>query len=482
MNSANRSRREFCRRSAAVSGGLVLAMTLPAFGGRGLAGRPRAGGASAPEPLNAWLKIGTDDSVTVLVDRSEMGQGVYTALPTLLAEELEIELPRINIVAAPVGDAYVNALNGGQVTGTSNSVTDAWEKLRTAGAQARLMLISAAAQKWRVDPSSCSAKDGKVISAQGKVLSYGQLAEAAAKLPVPKDVKLKPKSEYRLIGRSLPRLDTPGKVDGSAEFGLDVKLPGMLYAAIALPPTLGGKAASVDSADAERCAGVKRVLNTDSGVVVVADHFWQALKARDALKINWDAGANAHLDNASIFSLLAKTAASNPGLSSKKIGDPAAAIKSASKAFSAVYELPMLAHATMEPMNCTADVQLGPLRFVCGHSSAAVRAGGRGRCGGFEARASQRPHHAPGRRLRPAAGSRFHSRGGAGVEGAGRAGQVDLDARRRHDARCLPSPRARRNCRRLRCVRQAQSRGRCTSPARRSPRASIRPTRIPSIR
>jgi len=354
---ANRSRRDFCRRGAALSGGLVLAMTLPAFGGRAPAGRPRSGGTSPQEPLNAWLRIGSDDSVTVLVDRSEMGQGVYTALPTLLAEELEIELPLINIVAAPVGDAYVNAANGGQVTGTSNSVTDAWEKLRTAGAQARMMLISAAAQKWRIDPAACRAQDGRVVGPQGKTLSYGQLAQAAAKLPVPKEVKLKPKSEYRLIGQSQPRLDTPGKVDGSAEFGLDVKLPGMLYAAIALPPTLGGKAASVDSADAERSAGVKRVLNTASGVVVVADHFWQALKAREALRIDWAVGANASLDNASIFSLLAKTAASNPGLSSKKIGDPAAAIKSAPKTFSAAYELPMLAHATMEPMNCTADVQ-----------------------------------------------------------------------------------------------------------------------------
>jgi isoquinoline 1-oxidoreductase beta subunit len=350
---ADTGRREFCRRSAALGGGLVLALTLPAFAARL---RP---GARAQSQLNAWLMIGADDSVTVLVDRSEMGQGVYTALPTLLAEELEIDLPRIRIVAAPVGDAYVNAANGGQVTGTSNSVTDAWDKLRTAGAQARMMLTAAAAERWRVDPAQCRAAAGRITGPAGKMLRYGELAEAAAKLPVPKDVALKPKSDYRLIGRPLSRLDTPGKVDGSAEFGLDIRLPGMLYAVIALCPTLGGKALSVDSAAAESMPGVRRVMSAASGVIVVADHFWQARKARDALKIVWDPGPNGALDNAAISSLLAKAAAAGAGLSAKKSGNPAVALKSAAKTFSAVYELPMLAHATMEPMNCTADVKDG---------------------------------------------------------------------------------------------------------------------------
>jgi isoquinoline 1-oxidoreductase beta subunit len=169
-------RREFCRRTALAGGGLVLAMTLPAFAGRA---RPRAAGArAAPAVLNAWLKIGADDSITVIVDRSEMGQGVYTALPMLLAEELEIDLERIKVVAAPVGDAYVNPANGGQVTGTSNSVQDAWDKLRTAGAQARVMLIDAAAKKWRVDPSECRADGGRVTNARGNSLRYGELAVA----------------------------------------------------------------------------------------------------------------------------------------------------------------------------------------------------------------------------------------------------------------------------------------------------------------
>src|SRR4051812_31607836 len=270
--------------------------------------------AVAPRALNAWLRIGADDSITIVVDRSEMGQGVYTALPMLLAEELEVDLARIKIIAAPVGEPYVNALNGGQLTGTSNSIQDAWEKLRKAGAQGRMMLVAAAAQMWHVNPSECHAVDGKVVSTQGKTASYGQLAAAAAKMPVPKDVVLKEAAQFRLIGKPLARLDTPGKVDGSAEFGLDVKLPGLLHAVIALSPTAGGRAASVDSTAAAAMPGVRRVLATTSGVVVVADHFWQARKARDALRISWDAGPNGHLDTAVIQELLRKAAA-KPGAS-----------------------------------------------------------------------------------------------------------------------------------------------------------------------
>ena len=349
-------RREFCRSTVLSGGGLVLAMTLPAFAGRARTGG--AGSRAAPAVLNAWLKIGTDDSITVLVDRSEMGQGVYTALPMLLAEELEIDLARIEVLAAPVGDAYVNPLNGGQVTGTSNSIQDAWEKLRTAGAQARLMLIGAAAKQWRVDPAECRAANGRVTNARGNSLRYGELADAAALIPVPKEVQLKPASEFRLIGKPQARLDTPAKVDGTAQFGLDVRLPGMLYAVIALCPTLGGKASAVGSAAAEALPGVRRVMSTSSGVVVVADHFWQALKARSALEVSWDPGANVHLNNAAFWASLDHTAATVPGIAAKMTrGDTGRALKDAAKTLTAVYELPLLAHATMEPMNCTADVR-----------------------------------------------------------------------------------------------------------------------------
>jgi isoquinoline 1-oxidoreductase beta subunit len=357
------SRRDFLGATATAGGGLVLGLTLPGTMGKSnsatAAARaaPASAAAQSGAQLNAWLKIARDNSITIIVDRSEMGQGVYTALPMLLAEELHIDLDVIKIVAAPVGDAYINPGNGGQVTGTSNSVQDAWDKLRMAGATARTMLISAAAQRWRVDPASCHAAKGTVINAHGKVLTYGELADSAAKQPLPKDVKLKPKTDFQIIGKSSPRTDTPAKIDGSAEFGLDVKLPGMLHAALAQSPVLGGKMKSLDSAAAEKMPGVRRVMTTGSGVVVVADHFWQALKARNALAITWDPGPNARLDDAAIHAMLKKTAGAGAGLSARADGDVAAAFKASKQSLSAAYYLPLLAHATMEPMNCTADVK-----------------------------------------------------------------------------------------------------------------------------
>ena len=345
------NRRDFLGRAAAGSAGLIIALSLPARGG---ASRPGKGAAGQ---LNAWLRIAADNSITVLVDRSEMGQGVYTALPMLLAEELEVGIQAIRIIAAPVGDAYVNQGNGGQITGTSNSVSDAWVKLRTAGAQARTMLIGAAAQAWGILPADCHADKGAVHSSHGKSLTYGALAAAAAKLPVPKEVKLKGPAHFKLIGQSLARLDTPSKVDGSAEFGIDVKLPGMLFAALAQCPTLGGAAKSFDASAAEKMPGVRKVLLSPRGIIVIADHYWQALKARDALKISWDPGANATLDNAGIRSALHQALAAAPALSARTDGNPALAFKNAHHKLNAQYELPMLAHAPMEPMNCTADVR-----------------------------------------------------------------------------------------------------------------------------
>ena len=355
------SRRGFLSATATAGGGLILALALPRPGGRSSSAAPAgaaAGAAGHPGgQLNAWLKIAGDNSITIIVDRSEMGQGVYTALPMLLAEELNINFDAIRIEAAPVGDAYISPGNGGQITGTSNSVQESWDKLRMAGATARTMLVAAAAKRWRVDPGECRAENGSITNAQGKILTYGQLADSAAQLPVPKDVKLKPKSAFQIIGKPRARIDTPGKVDGSAEFGLDVKLPGMLYAALAQSPVLGGKVTALDSATAEKMPGVRKVLRSGSGVVVVADHFWQALKARRALNITWDPGANVRLDNAAIHALLKKTAAAGPGLTARTDGDVAAALKSAKLTLSASYYLPLLAHACMEPMNCTADVK-----------------------------------------------------------------------------------------------------------------------------
>jgi isoquinoline 1-oxidoreductase beta subunit len=351
MSAQRLNRRDFLHSSAWLGGGLVLALGIPGCA------RPPAPAAAADAMLNAWLRIGADDSITVICDRSEMGQGVYTALPMLLAEELEVPLEAIRVVAAPVGEEYVSPGNGGQVTGTSNSVQESWQKLRLAGAQARTMLVMAAARQWEVDITACRAENGAVSNTRGQRMTYGQLASSAARLPVPKDVPLKPASAFRIVGRSLPRLDTPGKVDGSAQFGIDVKLPGMLFAALAQSPVLGGKVREVDASAAEKLPGVRRILATDGGVIVVADHYWQALKAREALKISWLAGANETLDNALIAALL-KKAAAEPGLSARADGDADLALRSAgARLHRAVYTLPLLAHATMEPMNCTADVR-----------------------------------------------------------------------------------------------------------------------------
>ena len=343
------TRRDFVGSALSV-GGLVIAMNLP------LPARAATRSGRAPAQLNAWLRIAPDDTITILVDRSEMGQGVYTALPTLIAEELEIELDRVAIVAAPVGDAYFNAANVGQVTGTSNSVQDAWVKLRTAGAQARTMLVAAAAARWGVAPSECRARHGVITNAAGDRLTYGAVAADAARQPVPARVALKPASRFELIGRGLPRTDTPAKVDGSAQFGIDVRLPGMLYGAFAQSPVLGGWPDSVDSAAAEKMPGVRLVLALDSGVLVVADHFWQALAARRALRVRWNPGPNATLDDAAIRESLRRTEAGDPGLVARADGDAETALKRAARTHSAIYEVPLLAHATMEPMNCTADV------------------------------------------------------------------------------------------------------------------------------
>jgi isoquinoline 1-oxidoreductase beta subunit len=358
------ARRRFLCTAAATSGIVLVGLTLPGFGGSaGPAGRDKRGAGAA---LNAWLSIAPDNTITVIVDRSEMGQGVYTALPMLLAEELEIPLGSIKVVAAPVGDAYVNPGNGGQVTGTSNSVQDAWEKLRKAGAQARSMLVAAAAKRWQVDPATCRVENGSVVGPDGKTLTYGEVAAAAAAMPVPPDVRLKTREEFRLIGRPHLRVDSADKVDGSAEFGIDVQLPGLLYGAVAQCPVLGGKVAAVDGAAAEAMPGVRKILATSGGVVVIAEHFWQAQKARQALKITWDPGGNAALDNAGIRAALEKAARADAGGKARTDGDAVAVLKSAARVLRAVYELPLLAHATMEPMNCTADVRAGACDLYVG--------------------------------------------------------------------------------------------------------------------
>jgi len=345
------SRRQFLKSAALGAGGLIIAIHLPAC-----STKPGPESSKPFEP-NAFLRIASDDTITFYCDKSEMGQGVYTSLTTLIAEELGTDAGRIAIEFAPPGDAYINKLLGGQVTGGSTSVRDSWVKLRVAGAQAREMLIAAAAKEWEVDPRTLRVENGMVISEDNaRKLSFGALAAAAAQLTPPADVKLKETSQFTQVGKPRIRLDTPSKVNGTAGFGIDVRLPGMLYGALAQSPVLGGTVASFDASKAKAMPGVRDVVQTSSGVVVLADSWWQARQARDALAIEWTPGARASLNDAMISRGL-QEASRRAGIVALQAGDAEAALKSSKKVLTAAYELPLLAHATLEPQNCTADVR-----------------------------------------------------------------------------------------------------------------------------
>src|SRR5256886_4841249 len=348
--SSNVTRREFLETATVAGAGLVIGFHIP------------AGARSGPTPVapftpNAWLRINPDESVLVMVDRSEMGQGLTTSLPVLLAEELEADGSKIKIEFAPADKAYTNPMFGMQGTGGSTSVRAAFTPLRKAGAAARELLVTAAAQTWSVDKAECRAEKGAVIHQPSKRrLSYGKLAATAATLPAPGDVPLKDPKDWKILGTRMRRLDTPPKVDGSAQFGIDVRIPGMLVAVIARCPVFGGKVASFDATKAKAVPGVRQVVQISTGVAVVADGYWPAKKGRDALEVSWGEGPTASVSSASIAQLFAQRA-EQPGAVARHDGDAEAALASAGSKVDAVYEAPFLAHATMEPMNCTAHVR-----------------------------------------------------------------------------------------------------------------------------
>lgn len=344
------SRRQFIKTSALAGGGLLLACHIPF--------RARAAHAAGEPDFapNAFLRIGSDESVTVVVNKSEMGQGVYTALPMLVAEQLCCDWKRVTFQASPVAPEYNHTQFGPvMVTGGSTSVRSEWERLSMAGAAAREMLIAAAARQWKVDPAACWAENGIVIGPGGKRLSFGTLAARAAKLAVPKESKLKTGTQS-LLGRPLHRLDSPAKINGTALFGIDVQQPGMLTALIARPPVFGGRVKSFEAAKALAVPGVKKVLAVDAGVAVVTDGFWPALKGRELLRIVWDEGDGATLSTASLRDEYARLAAS-PGLVARREGDAPAVLAKAGKRFVVEYEVPYLAHAPMEPLNCFVDLK-----------------------------------------------------------------------------------------------------------------------------
>src|SRR3954447_4465051 len=348
----NEARRDFLKVSGSVAGGLALGFYLP--GKHNVAVADAGGGYASP---NAWVRIGADNAITIMVARSEMGQDVYTSMPILVAEELEVDLNKVKVEFAPPAEVYINALLGGQLTGGSTSVRDAWEKLRKAGASARMMLIAAAAEQWGVDASQCKAANGAITGPGGKRVNYGQVAAKAATMEVPKDVPLKPSSQFKLVGNSKQRrLDTEAKVKGTAQFGIDTRVPGMLYAAVAMSPIIGGKVASYDDTRAKSMPGVKAVVQYSRGVAVVADSYWQAKKAKDLLQIQWDGGPNANNDSKSIWDGI-RNASDQPGAVFREHGNVESGMGQAAKKVESTYQLPFLSHSPMEPMNTTADVR-----------------------------------------------------------------------------------------------------------------------------
>ena len=340
------SRREFLIAGAAAGGGLLLGWRIDA--------RPLSP-VFAP---NAFIRIGTDGRVTMIMGQVEMGQGMYTAMPMLLAEELEVGLDQVRLEHAPPDDKlYANPIFHFQATGGSTSVKGLYEPMRRAGATARTMLMAAAAKRWNVDPASCRAERGAVIHTPShRRLSYGALAAAAAALPIPDNVALKRPEDFKLIGTPAKRLDTPDKVNGRAQFGIDVRLPGMKVATVAASPVLGGTVAGLDEAKAMAIAGVRQIVKLDDVVAVVADHMWAAKQGLAALAIRWDDGPNAKVSTADVVREL-DAASQQPGVVARKEGDAAAAIAGAAGKLEAVYQVPFLAHTTMEPINCTVHVR-----------------------------------------------------------------------------------------------------------------------------
>lgn len=388
-------RRAFLLGALGVAGGLVVGWAVsPPASRLGAASRSR------PAALNGWVRVADDGTVGVSVPRSEMGQGVWTALPMLVAEELEVPLEQVRVEPASDDPIYGNVAVfvqslafhpdeadsagahlsawfvskisrrlGLQITGGSSSVSDAWEPMRQAGAAARLMLIEAAARRWGVPPSTLSARDGIVRDARGRSAGYGELAAAAARLAPPALIPLKAPGEFRLIGRPVPRIDSADKTSGQTIYGIDVRLPGMLYAAIRGCPGFGGSVVSMDAAEAERMPGVLRVARYGGGsgcvpgVAVVARSHWQAREALARVRVQWGSDGIEAVDGGELVRRMRKALDAPGGWVFFRRGDALAALGSAARVVQAEYEAPWLAHATMEPMNCTAQLVEGRLKL-----------------------------------------------------------------------------------------------------------------------
>ena len=349
-----------------LAGGFVLAFHLP------LRAAPinepdqspdNPAGQYAP---NAFIRIDHAGKTTLVMPQVEMGQGVYTAVAMILADELDADYAQVVLEHAPPDDKlYANPIFGIQVTGNSNSIRAFWNPLRTAGAAARAVLIHAAAAQWQADPASCTAANGKVMhAASGRVLAYGDLVDAASALPVPANPSLKDPKNFTLIGKPLKRFDTPNKTDGKVIYGIDAMLPGMKFATLAASPVFGGKVGHVDDSAAKTIRGVQQIVVLDDLVAVVGDHMWAAKQGLDALVVTWDEGPNAQVNSNDIWNNL-RAASKQDGVVAKSVGDVAAGLTQGDR-LDGEYELPFLAHATMEPMNCTVSLTPGACEIWTG--------------------------------------------------------------------------------------------------------------------
>ncbi|MDB5094989.1 MAG: molybdopterin-binding domain of aldehyde dehydrogenase family protein, partial [Candidatus Eremiobacteraeota bacterium] len=352
MDEPTLSRGTFIRLTGTLGAGLGLALSFPGCA-------PSSQGGGKEFSPNAWVRIAPDDTVTVVVNKSEMGQGVATGLPTLVADELDASMNNVRVEFAPADPKYGDpGLGGDMITGGSTSMPDSWLPLRQAGATARAMLLAAAAKQWGVDPATCTTRDGVVYhQPSNRSARYGSLAATAATLPVPTNVPLKTPDKFTLIGKQSRRLDLPGKVNGTIIYGIDVQVPGMVYAAIARSPVFGGRVKSFDATKAKSVPGVTDVVQVSNGVAVVAKNTWAAFQGKNALQIVWDEGPNAKVSTASLFADAERLAKTHQGERvAVSRGNPD---KSSGTVVQAVYRGPFLAHATMEPMNATADVRDG---------------------------------------------------------------------------------------------------------------------------
>jgi isoquinoline 1-oxidoreductase beta subunit len=351
------NRRQFLEIGLFAGTCLIMSIGLPACRSGATSSVPSPSSDTDKEMADVWIKLHSDDTVTVVVNHSEMGQGITTALPMLIAEELEVDWAKVKFEIAPVADVYKHPHYGIQWTVSSRSVESSWQILREAGAAMRELLIEAAASIWGVAPNTCRAKDGSVLHpATDRSLTYGKLIQTAASQELTRRVRLKEPSEFNIIGRSLARLDGPTKLDGSARFGMDIRVPGMLTATVVHPPVYGAKIRSFNDKTVMNLPGIRRVLPIETGLAIVADSFWQALVALDNLEIEWQPHERQRVDSENLLKTRIKLGKKKGDVQYAE-GDVDKIMDTATHVMEAAYDLPYQAHATPEPMNCTADVR-----------------------------------------------------------------------------------------------------------------------------